>query len=151
MMMRDVAREIDRETATTKKTRAMRIIANQLLSVFKDHIGSENAISRKALYRKVFREKYDAEELGSYMRWEFVKQAMHFLRKRSNCFIAGDFQGGKYAYFVVRSREDGMLYVSQAEQKIKKMAEMQQRAMLSVKERWYAKEWKIEGRSSKAK
>ncbi len=123
------------------KTLATRKIAASLLNIMKTHIGSENAITRRALFYKIFKKKEDANSLEDYLRWDFAKKAMHLCRRKTKCFIASRYVNKSWVYFVVADDYDADFYVETLERNIKAMRAMQRKVRKSVRENWSQLNW----------
>lgn len=122
-------------------------IAEKLLHIMKSHIGYENAISRKALFHKVFGKAENEDSLEDWLRWEFVKKGMHHCRVRTRCFISScrtdDFV---FKYFVVNSVYDAEHYIKTLDNCIKKMRFMQDRCRKAGIEKWGSlPDWNMRG------
>jgi len=115
-------------------------IAVEIIKIMKTHIGFNNAISKKDLFKALFKEKYVEDRLDHWMLWQFTKRAMHQLRSRSNCFIGM----ANFKYFVLSSDTDANYYISQMDKTIKKMRQMQKKAQKSVDEKWHKQIWSID-------
>lgn len=122
-------------------------IADKLLKIMKAHIGFENSITRKALFYKLFLKSEDEDSLEDWLRWEFVKKAMHLCRVRTKCFISSCRDDNFiFRYFVVNSEEDTEHYIKMLENNIRKMRTMQQRCRKAGREKWGSlPEWKKRG------
>jgi hypothetical protein len=127
----------------TQRSLTTRNIAEALLVIMQSHIGNENAILREDLFKKLFRHDYNDSNLRDWLRWEFVKRAMHFCRVFTNCFIGCKSINGNFSYFVLKSMDDAQFYHDMLENSIKKMRIMQKRAILSVRGEWYKDKWLI--------
>lgn len=127
---------IDQRSLTTKN------LAHVILNIMKNHIGYESAISRPELFKKVFKQD-EEDNLSDWLRWEFVKKAMNYLRRNTHCFIANEKQGNIYKYFVIQSTEDAKIYIARMERNIQAIRRMEHRAIKAVKERWWSERWEI--------
>ncbi|KKK54812.1 hypothetical protein LCGC14_3080950, partial [marine sediment metagenome] len=95
------------------------------------------------LFRVVFG-RGEEITLADDLRWDYVKRAMHMCRQRTKCFIGHKFERGVWKYFVVEDFTDAKYYVNTLERNIGRMRAMQQKAMLSVRQKWYRLDWKKE-------
>jgi len=120
-------------------------IGMKLLNIFTDHIGAENAISRAALFRKVFG-RAELPSLADEFRWDYVKRAMHLVRQRTKCFIGSMKERSTWKYFVLRTESDAQFYIDTLERNIKRMRVMQRKAMKSVEEKWHRLDWKADSK-----
>jgi hypothetical protein len=111
-------------------------LAGKLLNVMRYHIGFDNAIAKRDLFKEIFRRE-DGDTLEDWIRWEFMKKAMHLLRVRSKCFVAGTNDAGTWKYFVVQSTDDAKLYIAVLDNNIRKMRLMQKRALQAAQEEWW--------------
>ena len=118
-------------------------IGMKLLNIFTNHIGSENAISRAALFRKVFG-RAELPSLADEFRWDYVKRAMHLVRQRTKCFIGSMRERSTWKYFVLRTQSDAQHYIDTLERNIKRMRVMQRKATKSVEEKWHRLDWKAD-------
>jgi len=120
-------------------------IAYKLAHIMKHHIGFDNAITKENLYVQVFNKQYDDDNAADYLRWHFVKKAMHRLRLRSNCFIAFSrkvLQNKQFlTFFVIETMKDASYYHEVLESNIKRMKIMQRKAVTAVLEKWSRQEW----------
>lgn len=123
-----------------------RNIAEILIILFHSHIGQENAISKDALFEKIFMRDYNQTEIKDWLRWEFVKKAMHFCRVYTNCFIGFKRDGAEYSFFVLKSEEDAQHYIKTLDNSIRKMRFMQNKARKYVEKEEYKKGWKIDAK-----
>lgn len=150
-MKREMALRRNEMVGGEKKRRlTTQNLALAMLPILESHIGQENAISKAALFKQVFGKKYDDTNLADYMRWEFMRKAMHLLRQRSNCFVAGGYneQSQQYEYFVLKSHEDAMVYNGILNNSIKRMVSMQKRAVKSVEQEWWRQKWVLPTKSA---
>ena len=125
-----------RKLTTTK-------IAYELLLIFKNHIGRNNGITRDKLFKKLFKEDYDDNNLKHYIYWDFVKKAMNLLRKKSNCFIISKQSNNQYKYFVVKTVSDSDIYVKHTDNIVKRINTMQKKCIQAGIESWYKQPWEL--------
>lgn len=92
-------------------------IAVKMMGIFQHHIGRDNAISHKELFRSVFG-KTETESLADELRWEYAKRAMHMLRQRTKCFVGSEFRRNAWCYFVVKDDVDAMCYIKNLDKSI---------------------------------
>jgi hypothetical protein len=111
-------------------------LAGKLLNILRYHIGFENAITKADLFKEVFK-KVDDDSLEDWIRWEFLKKAMHLLRVRSKCFVAGTNDNRTWKYFVVQTVDDANHYIAVLDNNIRKMRIMQKRALQAANEEWW--------------
>jgi len=137
----------ERMTIGTKITLTTSSIAEKLIDIMKSHIGLKNAVSKRALFYKLFHKSEDEDSLEDWLRWEFVKKGMHLCRVRTKCFISGYRDDGyNYRYFVVNSEEDAQHYIKMLENNIRRMKIMQKRCLKAGVEKWGSlPEWKNRG------
>ena len=141
-------RELIKKTLTRKDLVQMKLlttanIAYKLLGIFQHHIGEYKAVTHRALFHKVFG-RGEEITLADDLRWDYVKRAMHLCRQRTKCFIGHKFEGGVWKYFVVEDFTDAKYFVNTLERGIGRMRAMQQKAMRSVRQKWYRLDWKKE-------
>jgi hypothetical protein len=115
-------------------------IAYKMTKIFKDHIGRDNAVSHHVLFRRVFG-KSDTGHLADELRWFYAKQAMHFLRQRTKCFIGSKYENGTWKYFVIKDFDDAKHYVDILDNNIKRMRAMQHKAVKAARDQWYKLDW----------
>lgn len=126
----------------------IRNVATKLLQIMEKHISCENAISRSRMYKAIFG-IVEGEDLEDWLRWEFVRKAMHFCRKRTKCFIANENRNGKYYYFVIKDDYDAECYIQTLEKNIKRMRVMQAKALEAVEKQWWKAKWDLPNSSRK--
>ena len=125
-----------------------RNIAQILLEIMRDHIGTENEIARHQLFKKIFK-KNEQDTLGDWVRWEFVKKAMHYCRRNTKCFIASRNEDGTWRYFVVADDYDVAEYVNVLKKNIKSMMSMMKRCQKASKQQWHKEQWALPNYSNK--
>jgi len=126
-----------------QRSMTTRNIAEAVLVLMQNHIGYDNNISKNDLFYKLFRKELNDNDIKDWLRWEFVKKAMHFCRVYTNCFIGLKSENGTYKYFVLSNENDLSYYNDMLENSIRKMKLMQIRARKSIKEEWYKDKWLI--------
>lgn len=138
---------VDRKTLTlTRRDLAqMKLLTTanigyKLLNIFKHHIGEGNAISHRELFKGVFG-RGEEITLADEFRWEYVKKAMHLCRQRTKCFIGHKYERGVWKYFIVSDFDDARYFCNTLERNIGRMRAMQQKAIKSVREKWYKIDW----------
>jgi hypothetical protein len=118
-------------------------ISDILLKLMKLHIGDVSAITKEDMYKFLFKENID-DSLKAWIRWDFVKKAMHKCRLRSKCFIVSRrLENGQYIYYVPINNAEIMPYHNMLDRNISKMEYMKKRAEKSIKEQWYRKDWEF--------
>ena len=130
----------------TKEVReiSIRSLCETLMIVMKNHIGREKGITKNNLFFKIFKKQLDESSASDWIRWEFVKKAMHRLRHQSNCFIGNSKTfNDMYIFFVIESDMDAQFYVKRLDDSIVNMRKMQQKAVKSVKEKWAHQNWQL--------
>jgi len=115
----------------------------------KDHIGEENHIYKHDLFKKIFKKECNETDIRDWLRWEFVRRAMHYCRVRTDCFIGSRNHDGFWSYFVLKDRLDASYYCDTLQNAIKKMNQMQVRALASVRQEWYKRQWKLPEQNKK--
>lgn len=138
-------KELIQKTLTRKDLVQMKLlttanIAYKLLHIFRNHIGEDRAISHRQLFRKVFG-RGEEITLADDLRWDYVRKAMHMCRQRTKCFIGHKYEMGVWKYFVVESFTDAKYFVNTLERNIGRMRAMQQKALKSVRQKWYKIDW----------
>ena len=130
-----------RITLVNKREITQRQIADKLLDIFETHLGFEEAITKQKLFKRLFKHKYQDNNLADWVRWEFVKKAMNYCRRKSNCFIVGQRTSTGYEYCVVSSVYDAEKYINMLNNSIKKMHYMKKKALKAVEEQWCFEDW----------
>lgn len=128
----------------------IRDVINNLLKMMKKHIGKENKISHRQLFKKVYgMNPEEVSELHEWMLWEFIKRAMHRLRQRTKCFIVSKqiptsrfSRGGVWHYWVAQDMEDFIVYRNNIERNVKAMRAMVNKCHKAVRDKWYQEDWK---------
>lgn len=123
-------------------------IAEAIIRIFEPCVGQRNAISKSALYKKLFNKPFE-DSLADFVRWDFTKRAMHLLRQQSNCFVISERREDDWYLFVVSSDAEVQVYVNTLENSIKKMRSMMKRAQQAVDQRWHQKTWVLSGRKGR--
>lgn len=141
-------RELIKQTLTRRDLSQMKLlttanIAYKLLGIFQKHIGQNCPISHRQLFRAIFG-RGEEITLADDLRWDYVRKAMHMCRQRTKCFIGHKFERGVWYYFVVEDFNDAKYYCNTLEKNIGRMRAAQQKAMLSVRQKWYKLDWKKE-------
>ena len=139
-----------KQTLTRKDLVQMKLlttanIAYKLLHIFRKHIGEGSAISHGQLFKRVFGRDEEIT-LADDLRWEYVRRAMHMCRSRTKCFIGHKFERGVWKYFVVEDFRDAKYYCDTLERNIGRMRAMQQKALRSVRLKWYKLDWIAESK-----
>ena len=132
-------------TRAQKQYLTVNNLAFVIMKIMQKHMGTENAISRRSLFYKIFK-KREEDSLEDWLRWEFVKRAMHRCRQRTKCFIGSLNQKGIWKYFVVVDYADAEHYINILKKNIKRMEFMQQKCLTSVEEKWHSQSWEIQGK-----
>lgn len=117
--------------------------AHALIRVMPEHIGKDNAISKKTLYRKMFGQSFDTQQLEDWLRWEYIKRGLHLLRQRSNCFVVSMILRDNLSFFVLKTQQEAKGYIDYCENIKDQLAIMQKRAKMAVENRWYKQDWKL--------
>jgi hypothetical protein len=116
-------------------------IAYEILKIMRKHIGNENAISRSALFKRVFGRDEEIT-LSDELRWDYVKKAMRLCRTRTRCFIGNMCDpNGVWKFFVLKTTQDARYYIDGLERNIKAMRYMQVQALKSVERKDWEKDW----------
>lgn len=116
-------------------------IAIMLLDIMQEHIGFNNAISKDMLFKAIFK-RLPEKNLSDWLRWEFIKRAMHWCRLNTKCFIGSRRYNDRYYFFVIASMVDANYYIQNLEVSIAKMRYMQQKAHKAALEKWHLLDWK---------
>jgi len=143
IMKKHIMKLKDMQKLTTKN------IAMKIMDIMKKHIGYDYHITRPQLFRELFL-KDEEETLADWLRWEFVKKAMHLCRVKTKCFISSKrSEGHNWVYFVVADEDDAGYYVDNLNKNINRIRAMQQRAMKSAREQWYKEDWVLPHKTKK--
>ncbi len=118
-------------------------VALSVMSIMKEHIGRNNAVSKRVLFRKVYAKTYDTDDTFDFLRWDTLRRALHLLRASSNCFVIGTNDRGDWEYFVISTQSDAQLYITQLDNAIVRMKKMQARALRSIEKGWYKQPWQF--------
>lgn len=107
-----------------------------LLEIFKEHIGEENGIS----IRNLFKEYYGIlpENISEFEVWyKFIclQRMLNYLRRKTYAFVVS--KGDKY--FVVTSHEEASEYVMRLNNTIKKIEYMLKRCDEAIDKEFYKK------------
>lgn len=118
-------------------------LADALLDILTEHIGVNNAVTKEELFMLLFNKKFNDDDLRDYVRWDFVKKAMHKLRQKTKCFVVSTFDKVEqtWLFFVIKNKSDAQIYVDRLDNCIKRMRAMQKRAKKAAKEEWYKEDW----------
>lgn len=121
-----------------------RTIAEKIMVIMKSHIGSFNGITGRALFKQVYGILPENTPVDLF-RWLKIKEAMHYLRLYSKCFIVFDSsERDCYLFYVPETNNDIQDYVNLLETNIKQMHKMKDRARESVRNNWSKLDWEIE-------
>lgn len=134
----DLNQRMNNKTLMTTKN-----IATKILNIMDNHIGYEKAINRQQLFRKVYALDFKGD-LGDFVRWEFIKRAMSFIRKHSKAFIVFEKVGTDYIYFVAKDKGDENYYCDFLTKTIKKMEQSKKRVKRAISEKWYQQDWELD-------
>lgn len=118
-------------------------IAKIVLPIFNSHIGATNSITKKELFKKIYKKPLENNNLADWVRWEYLRKAMHHLRLKSNCFIVGIRGQYDYEFFIPRTEAEAQLYIKHLNNNIMKMRQLQARAIQSVRQEWYKQEFNL--------
>lgn len=130
---------------TTTNTRGLktRRVSWILMEIFSSHKGEQNAITQHELFRKVYQRKLVTTDVGDFARWEYIRRSLHYLRRKSNCFVISKRTGSDYVFFVPTTRRESQIYINQIENSVTAMRSSQSRCERSVREKWYLKQWEL--------
>ena len=117
-------------------------IMERLLVVMKDHISSTNKVDRDTLFKKVYGVAPDRlSQLNHIVCGYILSAAITKCRQNTYCFISSLHQEGSRYYFVTKTVGDANHYITSSNKRIKSYKKMQRRAVTSVTEKWYKKDW----------
>jgi hypothetical protein len=145
-MRKDILKNVS--FGLTQRNLTTRNIAEVLLVIMQNHIGTVNGIDKDDLFYKVFKKQRVDSDIRDWLRWEFVKKAMHFCRVFTKCFIGCWNTGGTFKFFVLADENDLAHYHDLLENSIRKMKIMQKRARKSIEEQWFKDKWLIENKKA---
>ena len=114
-------REPNRSGLTTKN------VVDVIFVIFRDHVGRDNAISKNKLYKKVFSKTFN-NSLEDFMRYEFLRRALHYCRLRTNCFIVSEWKGNDYFFYVLKNKEEMEHFQHKCREAIKGLEYVSKRA-----------------------
>lgn len=135
--------KVSNTRAPTMKANVVREIAIRLMDIMRNHIGSKKALTREELFQKIFLQEGDIKKLDDWLRWEFVKKAMHYCRLHTKCFIGSQIKDQKWIYFVVKKEIDVQFYCDNLDKRIKSMNAMKLKAAKAVDEKWHKAKWEL--------
>lgn len=133
---------------TQKSLITTRNVAVKILTIMAKHIGRNNAVSREELFYKLYGQNFK-DDMGDYIRWDFAKKAMSYIRKHSKAYIVFDKRGTSYYYFVAKSHGDETFYVDFLNKTIKKLQGAKVRVVKAINEGWYKQSWGLDTRERK--
>lgn len=116
-------------------------IARRVMKLMENCIGENLAITQKQLFFRIFRTSYDEANLKDWLRWEFTKKAMNYLRRNTKCFVISCRDGNIFYYFVPKTIDENYYYIENLNKSIKAMNIMKARSRKAIKENWYNKKW----------
>jgi len=131
-------------TGKEKREYAVNNIAYKLLTILQYHCGEEKGITQTDLFKKLFGVYYNDDDLKHFVMWDFVKKAMHRLRRDSNCFIVGNGYSRSRIYYVATTSNNLLPYIKLLKNSIKRMQAMTRRGTKAVNEKWYNQSWEIQ-------
>lgn len=115
-------------------------VVRKLLTVFKHHIGEENKVSAKQLFRKVYKAPMDdVNDLQLYLLSNQLNVAMSFMRLHTNCFIVRNHSH----LWVAKSQADYDLFNRVVKARIKGLENLRDRCGNAIQERWYEKDFVV--------
>jgi len=118
-------------------------IAGVVMQKMVNHIGFSRAISKDSLFAQLFRTEFRDNSIKDWVRWEFVKKALHHLRKYTHCFVVSECRNGQWFYFVPETGNDISFYTKMLDNTVKKIRWMQKRAEQAVTNQWYKEKWEL--------
>lgn len=126
--------------ALTKKQ-----IAEQLLPIFKHHIGRYKSINSLNLYKTIYNEDYNSKKLESWLKKRMLTQALSYTRKYTKCFIVSEYSLDQmqYIYYVLKSEKEQERYSEKQYKKMDSADHIRIRSIQAYEEKWYKSKWKI--------
>lgn len=124
------------------KQGSTRQIAADIFNIMKGHVGQNNGIDRDELFKQVFgKNRKQFNQFQQFTLNLLLLRVIHYLRVRSNCFIASKHVNKSRVYFVLKDLKDLEVYRTQTNNNIAGIRSMQRRADNSVRESWHKKDW----------
>lgn len=117
----------------------IKLLADRSITMLKDHVGIENAISKEDFFKKIFNHPLDLNDLTDWVRWEILKKSLNYLRRKSNCFVIQH----NHKIFVVSKNEEAKLYVQNLNRTINNIVKLQNRCVQSVEEQWFKEDFTL--------
>jgi hypothetical protein len=116
-------------------------ISYVVANIMKKHIGEDNGISGQDLFYKVYGKKREENFVDDF-RWDYLKRAMHRLRKFTKLFIVNTkITPNTWIYFVPTNEDEANHYIEALEKNIGRQRAMQRKALKSVMQGWYELDW----------
>jgi len=109
----------------------------KLKQLFKKHIGQRKAISQITIFKFVYGNYYNYNELQVFYLWHKLKQDMNWLRKSSNYFIGMMNMKGLWVYFIIKNYDDAKHYIEILKNTQKKCEYMINKCMEAVRRKQY--------------
>lgn len=123
----------------------VRQIAEQVLKIMARCKGSSRAIAREELFRQLYGVSPRSGNLMDYMRWVYVRRAIHLLRRRTHCYVCStSVEQGVVFYYVPVTFEDASSYKSVLDCHIKGLQSAKRRVDQSVREAWHSEKWTLD-------
>lgn len=116
-------------------------IARRVMRIMEGCIGEEYAITQRKFFWRIFNKSYDEANLKDWLRWEFTKKAMNYLRRNTKCFVISCKKDKIYYYFVPTNEDENYYYIDALNKNIKAMNTMKARSRKAIKEQWHNDEW----------
>lgn len=115
-------------------------VVRKLLTIFRNHVGEENSISAKQLFKKVYKSPVeDVNSLQLYLLSNQLSVALAFMRQHSNCFVV---RNQSYLW-VAKTQNDYALFDRITKARIKGLENIRDRCGIAIKEKWWQKDFKI--------
>lgn len=117
-------------------------LTTKIVSIFENHIGFENAITREELFSKINNVKFNKNSMEHFKRWKNILSTIGLLRKTSVCFIQSNKYGNIPAkYFTPKRFNESADYAIRLAKPASSMIKTIQYSQESVFNEDYRKEW----------
>jgi len=123
------------------------VIAEKLMFILKKHVGKSNAVTKEALFEKVYKAPASQiRALNAYVLHDILTKALSYLRSRTNCFVISERQGQDYICYVITNTKECDVYIDLTDNRIRAFEGMKERARKSVKSGWHRQQWRVDPR-----
>lgn len=127
-------------------------VAISLMHLMRNHIGRDKAVTRNDMFGHVFGKELDSKSIEDWLRWKYIRDAMHYLRQKSTCFIVSESDSNRGSiYYVVKYESEAVSFSNRVQGIIIELDKTQKRAFDAVLGKWYKSEWKVEDSAKRLK